>query len=68
MPVLNQLINKSNAEFLQVLPSYNYKPVTSIGEIAIPTLKKIAPTNTSFTSFPYDIQTSNYESKKRYYV
>ena len=68
IPVLNQLINKSNAEFLQVLPSYNYKPVTSIGEIAIPTLKKIAPTNTSFTSFPYDIQTSNYESKKRYYV
>ena len=68
IPVLNQLINKSNAKFLQVLPSYNYKPVTSIGEIAIPTLKKIAPTNTSFTSFPYDIQTSNYESKKRYYV
>jgi hypothetical protein len=65
---LGQLINKSNAEFLQILPSYNHKPVPSIGDITIPTLKKIAPTNTSFTSFPYDIQTLNYESKKRYYV
>lgn len=67
-PILGQLINKSNAEFLQILPSYNHKPVPSIGDITIPTLKKIAPTNTSFTSFPYDIQTLNYESKKRYYV
>ena len=67
-PVLGQLINKSNAEFLQVLPSYSYKPSPSIGEIVIPALKKIAPADTSFTSFPYDIQTSNYESKKRYYI
>ena len=67
-PVLSQLINKSNAEFLQVFPWYNYKPSPSIGEITIPALKKIAPADTSFTSFPYDIQTSNYESKKRYYI
>ena len=67
-PVLSQLINKSNAEFLQVLPSYEYKPSPSIGEITIPALKKIAPTDTSFTSFPYDIHTSEYESKKRYYI
>lgn len=67
-PVLSQLINKSNAEFLQVLPSYEYKPSPSIGEITIPTLKKIAPNDTSFTSFPYNIQTSDYESKKRYYI
>ena len=67
-PVLGQLINKSNAEFLQVLPSYSYKPSPSIGDINIPVLKKIAPNDTSFTSFPYDIQTSNYESKKRYYI
>jgi len=50
------------------LPSYDYKTSPSIGEIAIPALKKIAPNDTSFTSFPYDIQTSNYESKKRYYI
>ena len=68
MPVLGQLINKSNAEFLQVLPSYEYKPSPSIGDINVPALKKIAPNDTSFTSFPYDIQTSNYESKKRYYI
>ena len=67
-PVLTQLINKSNAEFLQVLPSYEYKPSPSIGEITIPALKKIAPSDTSFTSFPYNIQTSNYETKKRYYI
>ena len=67
-PILSQLINKSNAEFLQVLPSYEYKPSASIWDINIPTLKKIAPTDTSFKSFPYDIKTSNYESKKRYYI
>jgi hypothetical protein len=67
-PVLSQLINKSNAEFLQVFPSYEYKPSPSIGEITIPALKKIAPNDTSFTSFPYNIQTSNYETKKRYYI
>ena len=67
-PVLSQLINKSNAEFLQVLPSYEYKPSPSVGDINIPALKKIAPTDTSFSSFPYDIQTLNYESKKRYYI
>ena len=67
-PALSQLINKSNAEFLQVLPSHEYKPSPSIGDINIPALKKIAPADTSFTSFPYDIQTSNYETKKRYYI
>ncbi len=67
-PILGQLINKSNAEFLQILPSYNHKPTPSIWDITIPALKKIAPTNTSFTSFPYDIHTSKYESKKRYYI
>lgn len=67
-PALSQLINKSNAEFLKVLPSYDYKPSPSIGEITIPALKKIAPADTSFTSFPYNIQTSDYESKKRYYI
>ncbi len=67
-PILSQLINKSNAEFLQVLPSYEYKPSPSIGEITIPALKKIAPSDTSFTNFPYNIQTSDYESKKRYYI
>jgi len=67
-PLLSQLINKSNAEFLQILPSYEYKSSPSIGEIVIPSLKKIAPTDTSFTSFPYDIQTSNFETKKRYYI
>ena len=67
-PALSQLINKSNAEFLQVLPSYEYKPSPSIGDMNIPPLKKIAPADTSFTSFPYDIQTSNYETKKRYYI
>jgi hypothetical protein len=67
-PVLSQLINKSNAEFLQVLPSYSYSPSPSIGEIVIPALKKIAPADTSFTSFPYDIQTPNFETKKRYYI
>ena len=68
IPVLCQLISKSNAEFLQVLPSYSYNPSPSIGEIVIPALKKIAPADTSFTSFPYDIQTSNFETKKRYYI
>jgi hypothetical protein len=50
------------------LPSYEYKPSPSIGDMNIPPLKKIAPADTSFTSFPYDIQTSNYETKKRYYI
>ena len=67
-PTLIQLINKSNAEFIQILPSYKYNPTPSIGNINIPALKKIAPTNTSFTSFPYNIQISNYETKKRYYI
>ena len=67
-PALSQLINKSNAEFLQILPSYSYNPSPSIGEITIPALKKIAPADTSFTSFPYDIQTPNFETKKRYYI
>ena len=67
-PTLSQLINKSNAEFLQVLPSYNYKPSPSIWDINIPALKKIAPADTSFASFPYNIQTLDYESKKRYYI
>ena len=67
-PVLSQLINKSNADFLHILPSYEYNPSPSIGEITIPALKKIAPADTSFTSFPYDIQTSNFETKKRYYI
>ena len=67
-PVLNQLISKSDADFLKVLPNYEYKPDASIWTITIPALKKIAPTDTWFTSFPYDIQTSNYESKKRYYI
>ena len=67
-PTLTQLINKSNAEFLQVLPLYEYKPSPSIWDVNMPALKKIAPSDTSFTSFPYNIQTSNYESKKRYYI
>lgn len=67
-PVLTQLINKSNAEFLQVLPTYKYSPNHSIWTIVIPALKKIAPNDTSFTSFPYKIQTSEYETKKRYYI
>ena len=67
-PVLVQLINKSNAEFLNVLPSYQYKPSSSIWTITIPALKKIAPNDTSFTSFPYNIQILSYENKKRYYI
>lgn len=68
IPVLTQLINKSNVEFLQVLPTYKYSPNHSIWTIVIPALKKIAPNDTSFTSFPYKIQTSEYETKKRYYI
>ena len=67
-PILSQLINKSNADFLQTLPSYEYKPSPSIWDINIPALKKIAPNDTSFTSFPYGINTLDYESKKRYYI
>ena len=67
-PVLGQLINKSNADFLKVLQFYEYKPSPSIWGVNIPALKKIAPADTSFTTFPYDIQTLNYESKKRYYI
>jgi hypothetical protein len=50
------------------LSTHEYNPSPSIGELVIPALKKIAPADTSFTSFPYDIQTSEYESKKRYYI
>ena len=67
-PVLTQLLNKSDADFLHILPNHNFKKAESIGSVIIPALKKIAPTDTSFTSFPYDIQTSNYETKKRYYI
>ena len=67
-PILTQLLNKSDAEFLQVLPNHSFKKSESIWSIIIPPLKKIAPTDTSFTHFPYDIQTSNFESKKRYYI
>ena len=67
-PVLTQLLNKSDAEFLHILPNHNFKKAESIWTVTIPALKKIAPTDTSFTSFPYDIQTSNYETKKRYYI
>lgn len=67
-PVLTQLLNKSDAEFLYILPNHNFKKTESIWTVTIPALKKIAPTDTSFTSFPYDIQTSNYETKKRYYI
>ncbi len=67
-PILTQLINKSDADFLKVLPNYEYNPIQSIWDINIPPLKKIAPSDTSFTSFPYDIKTSSYESKKRYYI
>ena len=67
-PVLTQLLNKSDADFLHILPNHNFKKAESIWTVTIPALKKIAPTDTSFTSFPYDIQTSNYETKKRYYI
>ena len=67
-PVLTQLLNKSNAEFLNILPNHNFKKSESVWSINIPPLKKIAPTDTSFTRFPYNIQTSNYETKKRYYI
>lgn len=68
IPVLTQLINKSNAEFLNILPNYNFKESESIWTITIPSLKKISPADTSFTVFPYGIQVSNYENRKRYYV
>ena len=67
-PVLTQLLNKSDAEFLHILPNHKFKKSESIGSVTIPALKKIAPTDTSFTSFPYNIQTSDYETKKRYYI
>ena len=67
-PVLTQLINKSYAEFLNVLPNYKFKELESIWTITIPSLKKISPSDTSFTTFPYDIQVSSYENRKRYYV
>ena len=67
-PVLTQLLNKSDAEFLHILPDHNFKKSESIWTVTISALKKIAPTDTSFTSFPYNIQTSNYETKKRYYI
>ena len=67
-PVLSQLINKSNVEFLSILPNYSFRESESVWTINMPTLKKIAPTDTSFASFPYDIQISKFENKNRYYI
>lgn len=67
-PVLNQLINKSDAEFLNILTNYKHKESESIWSVVLPALKKIAPSDTSFTSFPYNINTSDFENKKRYYI
>ena len=67
-PVLTQLINKSEADFLKVLPNYEYKPSQTIWSISIPALKKIAPKDTSFTKFTYDIRLSDFENKKRFYI
>ena len=67
-PILKQLLNKSDVDFLSILPYYEYNASDTVWSINVPALKKIAPADTSFTKFPYGINTDNLESKKRYYV
>ena len=67
-PILSQLLNKSEADFLRVLPNYNYSKIVTVWSIMLPTLKKVAPNDTSIKEFPYDIQVNQFENKKRFYV
>lgn len=65
-PILTRLLQKSDCELVKILPISKWACI--IGQITLPPLKKISPTNTSFTSFPYQINLSSYENNKRYYT
>ncbi len=66
-PILTTLLNKSKREPLKVLEMYSEKNV-SYGLVVLPSLKKISPTDTSFTNFPYDIKLAGYENHQRFYT
>lgn len=65
-PILTRLLQKSDCDFVKILPITHSSWI--IGSVTLPSLKKISPTDTSLTSFPYKINISEYENHKRFYT
>ncbi|MDD2537279.1 MAG: 3'-5' exonuclease [Candidatus Absconditabacteria bacterium] len=66
-PVLAECIQKSDALLARIFPQTNSRSL-GIGKISLPPLKKVAPQNTSITSFPYEIDVEQFPSGERYYI
>ena len=64
--MLYSFIAKSDTVLVQILSLQ--KPSIAIGKTSLPPLKKIAPTNTSITTFPYDVDISSLPDAERFYI
>lgn len=65
-PMLQQFFAKSESTLTSLLPKK--EKGLWIGDLLLPPLKKIAPTNTTLASFPYDIDIHTLQNTERYYV